>query len=159
MIYNKSPLVRIMDWHWSCYKPLSEPMLVYLTDTLNTLRLRRNGRQFADDMFKCIFLIENVWIPIEISLKFVPKGSIVNNPALFQIMAWRRPGDKPLSETIMVSSLTHICVTRPHWVNWYMSHSASMNSFLLKIWLCHPSFIINFSTSFCWFKLKLNYSL
>ena len=31
-------------------------------------------------------------------------------------MAWRRPGDKPLSEPIMVWLLTHICVTR-HWVN------------------------------------------
>ena len=87
----------------------------------NTLRPRQNGRHFADDMFKCIFLNENVWIPSEISLKFVPKGSINNNPALFQIMAWRRPGDKPLSEPMMVSSLTHICVTRPQWVkpkNW-----------------------------------------
>ena len=63
------------------------------------------------------FLNENVWIPIEISLKFVPKGSINNNPALFQIMAWRRPGDKPLSEPMMVSSLMHICVTGPQWVN------------------------------------------
>ena len=42
---------------------------------------------------------------------------INNNPALFQIMAWRRPGDKPLSEPMMVSSLTHICVTQPQWVN------------------------------------------
>ena len=33
--------------------------------------------------------------------------------ALVQIMAWRRQGDKPLSEPIMVSLLTHICVTRP----------------------------------------------
>ena len=32
-------------------------------------------------------------------------------------MEWRRPGDKPLSKPIMVSSLTHICVTRPQWVN------------------------------------------
>ena len=32
--------------------------------------------------FKCIFLNENVWIPIEISLKFVPKGPIDNIPAL-----------------------------------------------------------------------------
>ena len=32
-------------------------------------------------------------------------------------MAWRRPGDKPLSEPMMVSLLTHICVTRPQWVN------------------------------------------
>ena len=31
-------------------------------------------------------------------------------------MAWRRSGDKPLSEPMMVSSPTHICVTRPQWV-------------------------------------------
>ena len=84
---------------------------------INKLRPRQNGRHFADDMFKCIFLNETVWIPIEISLKFVPKGPFNNNPALFQIMAWRRPGDKPLYEPMLVSSLTHICVTRPQWVN------------------------------------------
>ena len=32
-------------------------------------------------------------------------------------MAWRRPGDKPLSKPMMVSLLTHICVTRSQWVN------------------------------------------
>ena len=32
-------------------------------------------------------------------------------------MAWRRPGDKPSSEPMMVSLLTHICVTWPQWVN------------------------------------------
>ena len=49
---------------------------------INTLRPRRNGRHFADDILKCIFLNENVRIPIEISLKFVPKGPIDNIPAL-----------------------------------------------------------------------------
>ena len=44
-------------------------------------------------------------------------GSINNIPALAQIMAWRRPGDKPLSEPMMVRLLTHLCVTRPQWVN------------------------------------------
>ena len=82
----------------------------------NSLRPRQNGRLFADDTFKRIFLNEIVWISIQISLKFVPKGPINNNPALVQIMAWRRPGDKPLSEPMMVISLTHICVTRPQWV-------------------------------------------
>ena len=60
---------------------------------------------------------ENVSIPIKISLKFVPKGPINNIPALVQIMAWRRPGDKPLSEPMMVSLLTHICVNQHQWVN------------------------------------------
>ena len=84
---------------------------------LNTLWPRQNGRHFADDIFKRIFLNENIWIPIKIWLKFVSNGSINNIPALVQIMAWRRPGDKPLSEPMMVNSPTHICVTRPQWVN------------------------------------------
>ena len=72
---------------------------------------------FPDDIFKWIFLDENLWILLRISLKFVPKVQIYNISALVQIMAWRRPGDKPLSEPMMVSLLTHICVTRPQWVN------------------------------------------
>ena len=54
---------------------------------VNTLRPRQDGRHFPDDIFKCISLNENVWLSIEISLKFVRKGSINNIPALFQIMA------------------------------------------------------------------------
>ena len=48
---------------------------------------------------------------------FTPASPINNIPSLVEIMAWRRPGDKPLSEPMMVSSLTHICITRPPWVN------------------------------------------
>ena len=93
------------------------PSLIQSFECVNTLRPRQNGRHFADDIFKRIFLNENIWILINISLKFVPKDSINNIPALVQIMAWRRPGDKPLSEPMMVSLLTHICVTGPQWVN------------------------------------------
>ena len=84
---------------------------------LNTLGPRQHGRHFAGDTFKRIFLNVNVIISIKISLRFVPKGPINNIPALVQIMAWRRLGDKPLSEAMMVNLLTHICVTRPQWVN------------------------------------------
>ena len=70
-------------------------------DAINTLRPKQNGRHFADDILKCIFLYGNVWIPNKISLKFVPKGPINNNQALVQVMAWRRPGDKPLSEPML----------------------------------------------------------
>ena len=83
----------------------------------NTLRPRWNEQHFADDIFKRIFFNENVWISIKISPKFVPKGPINNIPALVQIMAWCRPGDKPLSEPMLVILLTHICVSRPQWVN------------------------------------------
>ena len=84
---------------------------------LYTLGPRQIGRHFPDDIFKCIFWYENVWIAIKISLMFVPMSPSNNIPALFQIMAWRLPGDKPLSETMLVSLLTHICVSRPQWVN------------------------------------------
>ena len=85
--------------------------------SVNTLRPRQNGCHFADDTFKRIFVNENVRLLFEISLKFVPKGPINNIPALVQIMAWRRPGDKPLSEPMMVCLPTHICITQPQWVN------------------------------------------
>ena len=75
----------------------------YEQNSINSLRPRKNGRRFSDDTFKRIFLNENVRISIKISLKFVPKGPINNIPALVQIMAWRRSGDKPLFEPMMVS--------------------------------------------------------
>ena len=49
-------------------------------------------------------------------IKGTPKGRINNIPALVQILVWRRRGDKPLSEPMMVSLLAHICVIRPQWV-------------------------------------------
>ena len=85
-------------------------------DLINTLRPRQNGRHLADDTFKRIFLNENTWISLNISLKFVRQGLINNIPALVLIMAWRRPGDKPLSEPMLVISPTQICVIRPQWV-------------------------------------------
>ena len=83
---------------------------------INTLRPRQNGRRCADDTSKHVFLNQNATISIKISLKFVPKGPINNIPALVQIMAWRRPGDKPLSEP-MVTYLNDA----------YMCHLPSMS--------------------------------
>ena len=98
------------------------------------LRPRQNGHHFADDIFKWMFLNENVWIPVIFSLKFVPQGPINNIPALVQIMAWRRPGDKPLFGPMMVRLPTHICVTRPQWVKvckrygWLIFHTRNASS-------------------------------
>ena len=83
---------------------------------VNTLRPRQNGRHFPDNIFKSIFLNENIWISINISIKFAPRGPINNIPTLVQVTAWHRPGNKPLSEPMMVRLPTHICVTRPQWV-------------------------------------------
>ena len=61
---------------------------------LNTLRPRQNGRHFADDIFKRIFVNENARILIEISLKFVPKGPIKilqHNGSRWWLVAWTTP--------------------------------------------------------------------
>ena len=73
---------------------------------------RENGRHFPDDIFKCIFLNENVRIASNISLNCVLYGPIDYKSALVQIMAWRRAGDKPLSEPMMTAWLYPICY--PH---------------------------------------------
>ena len=65
---------------------------------------------FLRRYFKYIFLNENIWILIDISLKFIPKGRIKNIPALVQIMAWRQLGDNDGKFT-----------------DAYMRHSASMS--------------------------------
>ena len=80
----------------------------------DTLRPRQNGRHFTEGDFKDISLNENLRISIRISLKFIPIGQINNITAMVQIMAWRRSGDKPLSEPVMASLLMQICVTRSH---------------------------------------------
>ena len=88
----------------------------YLRLFFKSMGPRQNGRLFTDDTFKRIFLNENIRISTKNSLKFVPKGLIINILALVLIMAWHLPGGKPLSEPMLVRSLTYICVTRTQWV-------------------------------------------
>ena len=71
------------------------------------------GRDKMDAIFQTAFSNGYSWMKMSeftISLKFVPKVSINNIPALVQIMAWRRSGDKLLSEPMMDSLLTHIYI-------------------------------------------------
>ena len=63
---------------------------------------------FSRQHFEMDFLHENLWISIKISLKFLPRGPVNIIPALVQIMAWHQPGNKPLSEPLMVSLLMHL---------------------------------------------------
>ena len=106
--------VRAWGWHvhhikisyhnsW-CYKWTNNCMW----QNLNAIRLILThwGRGkmadiLADDIFEHILLNKNIRISIDSSLKFVPKGQINNIPALVKIMAWRRIGDKPLSEPML----------------------------------------------------------
>ena len=97
------------------------------------------GRDFADDILKCILLNGNIRVSINISQKIVHKGHIYNIPALVQIMAWHRLGDKPLSEPMMVNLLTNIYVTWPQWVKGYLRTSQinwNLERKILDWWRC-----------------------
>ena len=50
--------------------------------SLNSSPTGQNGRCFSDDIFRCISVNEKFFILIKISLKFIPKCPIDNNPAL-----------------------------------------------------------------------------
>ena len=107
---------------------------------INTLRPKQDCRHFADDIFKCIFLNENAWILFKISLNFVFKIGINNITALVQIMAWCRPGDKPLSGAMTVRLSTHICVTWPQLVK---------DIVFIQMKLQNARFIITLTLSHC----------
>ena len=97
-------------------KSLQRSYHIFLMGHIIWWPLSHWGRDKMAAIFKCIFLNENAQISLKKSLKFVPTVWINNIPAMVLIMAWRWSGDKPLSEPMVVSLLTHICVTRPQWV-------------------------------------------
>ena len=116
---------------------LPQPLLLHTLDphsyqVINTLKPRQNGRHFADDIFKCIFLNENVWILIEISLKFIPNGPINNIAALVQIMAWRRSGDKPWSEPMMIKVYASLGPNELNYIS--LVRNTSIRKLLLAHW-------------------------
>ena len=100
---------------------------------------------FADNIFKYIFLNENLWISLEISLKSVPNVWINNILALVQIMAWCWLDDKPLSKPTMVCnwriyawlSLNEL---RSHYCFWYsplVIHVSYSNSYWISYISCY----------------------
>ena len=66
------------------------------TNFIITLRPGQNGRYFPDDILKWIFFNENIWILINISLKFVPMGPII----ILWIIYWRIYVSLSLNELI-----------------------------------------------------------
>ena len=88
-IDNNSASVWIMAWRRIGDKWLSESMLTNIYAAPGGDELTHWGRDKMAAIFQWIFLNENVWISINISLKFVPRGPIDNIPTLVQVMAWR----------------------------------------------------------------------
>ena len=79
-------------WSQKGDKPLSEPMVTNIIGAyelrINTWRPELpNGHQFADDIFKCVFVKENISTLSQIALDIVPYYEIDNNSALAQVMS------------------------------------------------------------------------
>ena len=125
----------------------------------------RQGRQFQMHLFN-----EDVWISLRISLKFVSNGPINNILAMVLVMAPCLPGNRPLSEPVMVSLLTYICATRlqrdktlpvlnhawvnASYINYYYDYESmyskiSQNDSQLKLWI-FPKFILCMFFSNIW---------
>ena len=64
-------------------------------------RLSQDGRRFAWDIFKILFLYENCCALVKISLKLVPNAPIYKKTSLIQMMVWRRLGDNSSYEPMM----------------------------------------------------------
>ena len=88
-----------MTYHVSDYTHINAAIGNGQTRSLSgKLRPRQDTGHLADDIFKWIFMGENVRISINILLKCVSKGQFNKIlPALVLIMACRLVGAKPLS--------------------------------------------------------------
>ena len=112
-------MTTMLQWHTSW-------LLILLIWHITWTHCEYKMTDFLTDIFKCIFLNENVWISINISLTFVLTSQINNIPALVQIMAWHRPGNKPLSEPMMFSLLMHVCITWTQWVKHGLKYNSNI---------------------------------
>ena len=67
--------------------------------------------------------------------------------SMVQIMAWRLTGDKPLSEPMMVSLLTHICLNELMKMVLFMNENKSIHSEFTKVCCQWPLLLtwINFN--------------
>ena len=116
---------------------------VRLTDTttwecslVDVIVLTHWGRDQKDAISQTTFSSAFYWMKMYELQQKIPKGPVNNILALVQIMAWRCPGDKPLSEPMLVSLPTYICVTRAQRVN-NMGQNVSVHiiSPKINIWL------------------------
>ena len=89
-------------YYFQSHQAMAYARVDFDTKDINSSVPGQEGRHFTDNIFSWIFLNEKFCILINISLTFVTKILIDNTAALVWIMAWRRTGDKPLSEPMLI---------------------------------------------------------
>ena len=101
-LVGNADLIALSTVNWWFQESGPVDKLSFATVAIFKMHKRISPGQIAtnltDDIFKYIFLNENYRIPIQLTLKFVPRTPIDNTPSLVRVMAWRRTGDKPVPE-------------------------------------------------------------
>ena len=87
-----------------CNRSIPQAIITDLISICKHIEAKNSFKHFAD-IFKFIFMYQNCCIFIQMTLKFVPQGSIDSKPALVQVMSWSWEGSLPLSE-LMLALLT-----------------------------------------------------
>ena len=118
--YLKYTLSKYPEIHFLHLPVHTQPNNYSKQRPLNTLRPRQMAAIFQTTFWNGFSWMKMFEYRLKFHWSFFPGGPINNIPTLVQVMAWRRPGDKPLSEPMMVRLPTHICVTRTQWVNWVL---------------------------------------
>ena len=129
--------------------PPVEPAI--FSSTLNTLRVRQNGCHFTDDIFKCIFLNENVWIPIKFHWNlflrvqltifqywlrwwlgaFQVTSYYLNQWLLVHRCTYAPPGFNELICWIILKK-KYACIYAFYTIHWYCDGTGSWNPFSLQ---------------------------
>ena len=99
----------------------------------NTLRLRQDGRHFPNDIFKCIFLNENVWISIKISLIIIVSDNGLA-PTRRQAVIWTNDGLVywRIYASLGLNDLTHM----PEAIHYIVEHNGGSKHNNSTIYSC-----------------------
>ena len=88
---------------------------VYFSDSLTHWGLDKMAAIFKTTFSNAFSGMKICEFWIKLSLKIVPWSPINNNIALVRIMAWRRPGDKPSFDPVLVELLTQLMSIIPNY--------------------------------------------
>ena len=139
-------------WLLTGWQHSHQPIRTHMQFLLTHLPLEKMAAILADDNFKCILLNENDRIPSQISLKFVSRSPIDNKPALVQVMACRRTGDKLLPELMLTQFTdTHMQHYGGDWLTNMDSNFQVFWENLVSIHVCYVFRMILVIPVFFWF--------
>ena len=118
---NAQKLYWSLRWHntvcWAyMYFRINHYSVCCFRACFNTLRPIQNSRHFPDDIFKYIFLNENIWISLKFSLRFVSMvliDHIFMRENMKAVKAWKRHYKSVMRCEMFFFSICNKCHFQP----------------------------------------------